>query len=549
MKQERDYQTKAINTVFAELEKGVDRQILSLCTGAGKTYIASRIASKGDFKRILFMSHTEELQLQSGAAMLSEFYPNFSIKEVENQYGSLIEYFRHIENNKLFVSPEDANMFGFIKADMFNINAKITLGSFQTIWRRLDRIPADWFDLVIVDECHLAMSKTCKMTCDHLKPKLMIGLSGTPYRMDGANLSDIFDSITYQYGTLDAINEGYLSEFDAIQIKTQLNLDNVRTTAGEFNQKDLKQEVDTLERNNLIVNSYKKYADGKQNLVFCVDVEHAQNLCQAFKDAGYPSEYIVGDVELTPDRRAVINRFRDGETKVLTNCMILTAGYDNPNVECLTLACPTKSLTKFIQSIGRGSRTLPGVIDGLATPAERRAAIKASGKPACIVLDVVDLSSRHKIINTWTLDDGKAIEKKVFTTQDKKDKMIEARKKREMEAKVKEDKRVSLFELPKVKFSNSLAMKAPATKAQLDKMKGLGFDVENNTYTKQSANLLISNDPAPMNWVHVVKNAGYNCSKGLTRAEACLVFEKMRNDKAKAEEKASADKGAIVDGL
>jgi superfamily II DNA or RNA helicase len=545
-KTERKPQLEAIKAVFDSLEKGVKRQIISVCTGGGKTIISAKIASR--FKKILFMAHTEELISQSGVAFLNEFYPEVSTDEIINQYGGIVEYARFIRDNPLFVSEEEKLRFGVIKADLFNIDAHITIASFQTIHRRLDKIPADQFDLVIIDECHLACSPTIVKTINHLSPKLLLGLTATPYRADGANLADVFDAITYQYGISDAIDDGYLCELDAIQIQTQLNLDDVRTTAGEFNQKDLKQEVDTPQRNNLIVSSYKKYAEGKQNLIFCVDVEHAQNLCEAFRNAGYPSEYIVGDVDLTPDRQAVLSRFRAGETRHLSNCMVLTAGYDNPYVGAITLACPTKSLTKFIQSVGRGTRTLPGVIDGLDTPQERRAAIKASAKPACIILDVVDMSSRHKIINTWSLDKDKPAEKKVFTTSEKKQKMIEARMKREMEAKVKEDKRVSLFELPKVKLSNSIKMKDAATEAQLNYLRGLGYDTENTTYTKGNANELISNDPAPIKWVHVIKKAGYDVSNGVTRAQAQLVFHKMSEEKKKVEESKAIGSG-LIDGL
>ncbi len=549
MKKLRDYQSEGIDKIFDKLSKGINRQIAAICTGGGKTLLASRVAANPMFNRILFMTHTEELLEQSGIAMLNEFYPELHIGEILNQHGGLIEYFRYLDREDLFVNPEETSMFGIIKADMFKIDAKVTLASYQTLHRRLHLITADHFDLIIIDECHLAGSQTISKTLNYFKPKLLLGLSASPYRNDGANLSDLFDEITVQYSISDAIQEGYLCELDAIQVKTQLTLDDVHTLGGEFNQKELRQEVDVPQRNQLIVDSYKKYADGKQNLVFCVDVQHAQNLCQAFKDAGYRAEFIVGDEELTPDRKAVINRFKSGETQVLTNCMILTAGFDHPGIGCLTLACPTKSLTKFIQQVGRATRTLPGVIDGLLYPADRLNAIKASEKPHCTVLDIVDVSNRHKIINTWSLDKDKPVKDQVFTTTEKKNKLIEVQQKREFDAQTKKDTKVNLFELPKIKFSNSLAMKNPASEKQLGYLKDLGYDVEGKSFTMADATRMISNDAAPMNWIFVLKKKGYNVSNGVTRAEAQKAFEEINIREKKEKEKKDLGNDVAVQGL
>ncbi len=547
MKQERKYQTEAIETVFAKLEKGIDRQIIALATGGGKTYTAAKIAHR--FKRILFLTHVEELAEQAGAAMLNEFYPEISINEVIEQHGGLIPYFRYLENNKLFVTPEEASRFGIIKADLFKIDNHITIGSLQTIHRRLDRIPADHFDLVIIDECHMSGAVSFKKTLDYFTPKLLIGLTATPYRADGASLSDIFQEIVYQYGIYDAIQDGYLCELDAIQIKTDINLDNVRTTAGEFNQKDLKQEVDTPERNKLVFESWVKYAHNKRTLIFAVDVEHAQNLCSQFKNEGYAAEFVVGDIELSPDRRGIINRFRSGETMLLINVAILIAGADFPFLECLINAAPTKSLTRFIQIIGRGTRTLPGVIDGIGDPIMRKEAIRRSKKPHCIILDIVDNSSRHKIVNTWTLDKDKPIEKRVFTTQEKKDKLIEFREKRKFEAQVKEDRRINLFELPKIKFSNAAWIRDPATPAQIEKLRTLGFEVEDKTFTKGDANRLICNADAPMNWIYALKKLNYNVSNGVSREEAIRAFKESAAREAKKKETKELGDDIIVQGL
>ena len=503
VKKERQYQTQGIAKVFERLDAGITKQIFSLCTGAGKTFVAARISKK--FKRILFLVHVEELAEQAGKAMLFEYYGKEFAEKVEEQHGDILSYFRHLEEPNLFVTQEESAGFGIIKADMFKIDSHITIGSLQTINRRLDKIPSDWFDLIIYDECHTAGAKSFKKTLDYLKPKLLLGLTATPYRADGASLADIFDEIVFQYNILDAIKDGYLCELDAIQIRTRINLDSVKTTAGELNQKELQQKVDTPERNKLIVDSYRKYAEGKQNLVFCVDVEHAQNLCKAFIDAGYKAEFVVGDTALTPDRKDVIKRFKSGETMILINVAVLIAGFDHPGIGCLTIASPTKSKVRYIQQLGRATRTLPGVIDNCETAADRIEAIKLSKKPVCTVLDIVDVSSKHNLINTWTLYKDKPIEEREFLTKEKKEMLLKIRRERMMDANISDDKRINLIPIQKIKIRNTFSVKEPASRDQLKKLKELGYDTEGRYYNKADAHIMINSEPAHDAWISVLQ--------------------------------------------
>lgn len=928
----RPYQQEAHDAIFKSLEKGCHKMICVLPTGGGKTLLAAKVA-KG-FKKILFMSHTEELISQSGAALLNEFYPEINVNDIVANYGDLIEYQRYLLKGGMF-TKEEREKFGIIKADLFNIDAHITLASFQTLHRRLDRIPADIFDLIIIDECHRAGSVTTFKSLSYFKPDLLLGISATPFRADGMLLGDIFDEIVYQYNIIDAINEGYLCELDAIQVKTQLSLDNVRTTAGELNQRDLKETVDTPVRNQLIVQKYKEFAEGLQAITFCVDVEHAQNVCKEFKEAGYKSEFIVGDETLSPDRKQIIERFKSGQTQVLSNVMVLcldsqteiltsdgfvdidsmtydhkvanwdngkiffdtpkdivrrdrmpnesmvsmtsrvknirvtsnhkmvwknniqkkwrkddaiklvgkagfnfpvagiaepekmflqkpfvysekqykraisansfnlrkfngfnmkdsieeskkrldrkinlkfkdpheltldeckligfwtgdgskyinsdgqlsyslcqslanpniikwidrilkkvkihfikrkrppafnsyapgvgsfiwelcrgtgfgpqerngifsimpylnksapyieyfnikqfhaflegfwfadgnhrqnrkmqstkqviynsniyllnklqavascrdyrtslyklhkpkkdhhaqmwglsfrkynvfrvgqerfkleseykeervwcvrstsgnivtrrnghvsvvgnSEGFDHPGIGVIIMGCPTKSMTKFYQQIGRATRTLPGVIDGLETAAERKAAIARSAKKKAIVIDIVDITTKHRLINTFELDRAKPIEERVFTTSEKKEVLIEARKKREFEANKKKDARVNLFEIPKVKYSSSIKMQEEATPRQLEIIKEKGYDVENIHYTKMMASEIISNLPVSDKQVSFLKwqvkkfgmHMEVDATVGLTYGEFQLAMKKIEEMQAK----------------
>lgn len=546
----RPYQQDAITASTKALKEGISKQIIVLPTGGGKTFTAVKALSP--FKKRLWVSSTEELIDQSGGAFLNELCPEIDLQTMIDTHGSLSDYLKAVRSYSLFSDASENEILkniGIIKAEAFDIEADIIMASAQTLHRRLNRMQPEMFDAIVADECHEFCAATYVKGINFFQPKLLLGLTATPIRSDGAQLGDIFEQIVYQYNLIDAIDDGYLCEIDAIQCKTNLTLDNVRTTAGEFNQKDLKQTVDTPERNKLLVEKYKLYADGLQNLVFCVDVEHTQNVCNTFKDAGYKAEFIVGNQELSPDRKAIINRFKTGQTQVLVNCMILTKGFDYPGIKCLTLAAPTKSITKFMQQLGRSTRTLSGVIDGLETKEERKKAIASSAKPKAIVLDIVDTSSRHRIINTWSLDKDVPIEKRVFTTTEKKEKLIDARKKREFEAITKKDKRIDLFKLPTVKYSKSIKMTDPATEKQLDFLKSMGYDTTENTYTKGSANLILSNLPATEKQIAYLRWKNYDTLQGVTRAEAVLAFKQIKEKEDLMKEEKQIDKNLPIQGL
>lgn len=524
MKTLRPYQQDAINAINSKLQSGITKQIVVLPTGGGKTFLA--VKALAPFKKILWATHTEELLEQSGIAFLHELFPDVEIQKRIDAEGGLLEYIKSVKKKNLFADPIDKEIvskIGIVKAENFDINAEIVLASLQTLHKRLDKINPETFDAVVIDECHLSSAKTYVKSINHFKPKLLCGLTATPHRADGASLGDIYDEIVFQYRLFDAINDGYLCEIDAIACRTDINLDSVRTTAGELNQGDLRQTVDTPERNKFIVECYKKYADGLQNLVFCVDMEHAKNVCQAFNDAGYKSEFVVSDETLTTDRRGSLQRFKSKQIQVLVNVMIYTAGTDIPIIGCLTLACPTKSLTKFYQQLGRCTRTLPGVIDGLDTPELRKTAIAASDKKKAIVLDIVDNTSRHRIVNTWTIDKDKPVAEKVFITTSKRGQLFEEeeaeKRKRKLDALRKQDERINLFALPKFVENTSIKMTEPASQAQLKWLKDLGYDIVNNTYTKGSASAIISNLPATKTQIKDLRAKGYDVPSNAIRGE------------------------------
>ncbi len=490
MKEIREYQQEAIDTVTKKVSssRNTVRGMLVMATGTGKTFTAVKAMSANNFKKILWLTHTEELIDQSAKALIYEYLTEvnqFEQSIIEQQleiYADVIDFKNQYEKSKKDFFADDIeelinDSFGIIKAERMDTNEPLIIASVQTIHRRLHHLPSNTFDCIIIDECDLAGAKTWQKVIDHFNPKLLLGLTATPYRTDGMLLTNLFDEILYEYPIEKGIQDQHLCELDAVRIRTDLSLDEVRTTAGEFNQKDLEQAVNTPKRNQLIVDSYEKYALGRQFMAFCVDVKHAIDLTNTFKNRGYNVDFVVGDETVTKDRKGTIAKFKNKELLGLINVMVLTVGFDYSEVSCLIKARPTKSRRVFMQGVGRGTRLKKGQFKD------------------CIILDFVDNTRKHTLVNTLTLDEGKTIENKIFINKKNKDELIQKREARKFRPETFRDEKVNLFQLPEVKVYYSGRNLEPASDKQLLWLEKLGYDTANIDYNKAMATEIISSQP------------------------------------------------------
>jgi superfamily II DNA or RNA helicase len=160
---------------------------------------------------------------------------------------------------------------------------------------------------------------------------------------------------------------------------TYINIDGVETWAGDLRTEQLSALLNTANCNELIVEAWKEHALGRLTLVFTTDVAHARDLCETFKANDIKAAWVCGETPLD-ERRDILARFAQGEIEVLTNCAVLTEGYDNPALDCIILARPTKSTLLYTQMMGRGTRTYPGKND-------------------CLILDVSCISTEHDLVS------------------------------------------------------------------------------------------------------------------------------------------------------
>lgn len=249
---------------------------------------------------------------------------------------------------------------GYIMAGMpERPDAPVQIVMVQTAARRLGRYTKP--GLIIIDECHLAAADTYqRVITDAGKPPLL-GLTATPTRLDGKGLRDVFDTIVNTCGTADLIAEGLLAPI-RYYAPSKPDLTGVRTQAGEYLAADLAGVMDTPSITGDAVAHFQRLGQGRTAIVFCINVDHAQHTAAAFRQAGFRSAVLHGN---TPqdERNDILQQLGTGQIQVVANCQLLVAGVDVPSVGCVIQLAPTKSLTKYLQSIGRGLRTATGKQD------------------------------------------------------------------------------------------------------------------------------------------------------------------------------------------
>lgn len=259
--------------------------------------------------------------------------------------------------------------------------APFTIGMVQTVHNRLDNLDPGEFDLLVVDEAHHAMSKTWRKVADHFQTRLRLGLSATPSRLDGADLSNLFSNISYEFSLIDAVKEKYLAPPLCYQIRTKTRLDDVKKSCGDFKENELAYTVNTPARNNTILEVFKEKAENRKTLGFTVGVGHAKALASIFKEAGLSADWVSGD---DPMRNEKIDKFRSGEIQIIFNAMLLTEGFDQPDIDCILMARPTMSRVLYTQMVGRGLRL-------------------SEKKENCLIVDFVDNTSKHQLWTAWEL--------------------------------------------------------------------------------------------------------------------------------------------------
>lgn len=381
----RPYQRNAVDCILAEFAES-QSTLAVLATGLGKTVIAAHVSDRMRGGRVLFLAHREELVLQAA-------------RKLEDVCGEAVD----IEKGDQWADEAAP--------------ARIVVSSIQTQIavrgdnRRMHRFRPDEFALVIIDEAHHATASSYTQILDYYRqnPALrVLGLTATPNRSDEKALGRVFQSCAFQYELQDAIPDGWLVPLRVVTHELEsLDLAHISTTAGDLNGGELAEEMERDKNVAAVVPSVLSAAGDRKTLVFASSVRHAELLCDLFNGHKPNSARTVDGKTPAEERRRIFRDYAAGRFQILCNCAVATEGFDEPGIEVVAIARPTKSLPLYQQIIGRGTRPLPGTVDGLPTDVARRNAIAASAKPFLTVLDYKGNAGRHKLVRAADVLGGK----------------------------------------------------------------------------------------------------------------------------------------------
>ncbi len=374
----RPYQVEAQKAVLLKL---MDHHstLVEMATGLGKTVLFGHIINEWP-GRVLVIAHRDELIRQAAD----------KIQAITEQ-GVAIEMGRERADDALF-------------------GTKVTVASVQTLSRanRRARFHPDHFSLIVIDEGHHATAVTYREVLEYFASAKNLFVTATPLRSDKVGMEAVCESVAYQYGIEPAIDDGWLVPVQQTVVKVEgLDFSKARTVADDFNQGDLERILTEEKPLHAMCASAHELVGNRQSLWFCVTVAHAK------ATAGVLGRYTTGGVQFlsgdTPieERRAAVEAYKAGRIQHLVNCALFLEGFDAPATSAIVMGRPTKSLSLYMQVLGRGTRPLPGIVDGIAEAAARRQAIAFSLKPNMTVIDFAGNAGRHKIVQAADVLGGK----------------------------------------------------------------------------------------------------------------------------------------------
>ena len=351
----RKYQETGVSQLRFQFALGHRSVLYVLPTGGGKTVVFCHIAEQAAVKgnRIVILVHRQELVDQTSEAL----------KALGVQHG---------------IIAADHEM---------DLTPSVQVASVQTLVRRLHKIPADHFQLLVVDEAHHAVAGSWGKVIGHYPKAKILGVSATPERLDGRGLREQFEAMVVGPQIAELRDQGFLAPARTFAPPLKLDMKKIKIMMGDYDTQEMEDHLTAPRFCGDAVEHFKQLIKDGTAIAFCVSVKHSEHMAQVFNDAGIKAAHLDGK---TPkdERRKLIKMLGTGEIKVLTSCQIISEGTDVPSVTGCLLLRPTLSLSLYLQQVGRCLRPSPG-------------------KAAAIILDHVGNVKRHGMPDAkrdWSLN-------------------------------------------------------------------------------------------------------------------------------------------------
>lgn len=324
----RGAQIEALYSLEKSREEGFDKGLVVAATGIGKTYLSAFDSAK--YNKILFVAHREEIIKQAAQ----------SFKNVRNSDDIGFFYSNQKDTKNSFI-------FALVQ----------TLGKEQYL--NEEYFSKDYFDYIIVDEFHHAVSSNYKKIIDYFTPKFLLGLTATPERLDSKDVFALCDyNMVYEVRLKDAINKGWLVPFRYYGIYDEtVNYEDIDYKNGKYDDKQLEEALMLNKRGELILNHYLKY-NSKRAIGFCTSRHHAEYMAKVFNENNIPSAAVYSGEkgEYSEERNIALSKLTSGELKVIFSVNMFNEGLDVPAIDMVMFLRPTQSPTIFLQQLGRGLR-------------------------------------------------------------------------------------------------------------------------------------------------------------------------------------------------
>lgn len=375
----RDYQQEAYDNTLKVFETS-NSALCVMATGLGKTvYFAHVVDRFQRLGRVMVLAHREEL-----------------IRQAQDKINTITGVMPDIEMGDEWATG------GFLKSQVIVSSIQTQIAGREG--GRMTRFNPDDFSLIIIDEAHHAISTSYRKVIDHYSQNpdcKILGVTATPDRHDEKAMGLVFEQVAYSYDIKDGIDDGWLVPITQQSVFVDgLDYSQVQSSMGDLNGKELAKVLEFEENLHAIAGPTVELTKGKKTLMFAASIVQAERLTEILNRHIPGSARFVCGGTPKETRRNMFADYAEKKFQYLVNVGVATEGFDDPGIQCVVLARPTKSRSLFTQMVGRGTRPLPGIVDVLDLAESRRNGIEKSLKPTIEVIDFVGNAGRHKLITT-----------------------------------------------------------------------------------------------------------------------------------------------------